>query len=485
MQICSQSFITTCFSIRNDADTAAVGQISLVAPRCLRVVHPDGGENAIVRHCRFMGSQPQHGHGATSWWCPPSRSKSTATDPGFPRCSQPVLALWAPDSAIRGRKDHMRRPKSSNPQTLEGIISMIEDVVASCCCAPAERGAASHGTPCARCGAGHASSKGDCALERPGGPSNATTMSGAGMRRHTAGGRWSDETAPTPEIEAARGFTKTVSRLLGLLRRTGTLPEAGLTVAIDTHLIPRRGPEPEPETPCQWRQDMDPFEQYVTVQCVDAGPRLFLGALPFSTSGPIAGTVSNLIRACRGEGIRIRMVLLDRGLFTAGVAAALDSLSVDYLAPCSNTPGMAKTLSGFAAGRREKVTRNSMDDTDDITVRHTMIIEPPAESGKERAGFATNVPGIDVDEYYSKWGVETGHAVVEGVMDKMRGTTGPGLPCFLRSLMVFNGWAMIDTLQPHRLRVDQVGHPRRAHRTPRLQLLPAMHPVYSGPSGRS
>lgn len=52
-----------------------------------------------------------------------------------------------------------------------------------------------------------------------------------------------------------------------------------------------------------------------------------------------------------------------------------------------------------------------------------MIIEPPAEPGKVNAGFATNVPGIDVDEYYSKWGVETGHAVVEGVMDKMRGTT--------------------------------------------------------------
>lgn len=380
----------------------------------------------------------------------------------------------------------MRRPKSSNPQTFEGIISMIEDVIASCCCASAERGAESHVTPCARCGAGHASSKGDCAPERPGSPPNAATMSGAGMRHHTAGGRWSDETAHAPEIETARGFTKTASRLLCLLRRTGTLPEAGLTVAIDTHLIPRHGLEPEPETPCRWHQDMDPFEQYVTVQCVDAGPRLFLGALPFSTSGPVAGAVSNLIRACWDEGVRIRMVLLDRGLFTVGVAAALNSLRVDYLAPCGNTPGTAKTLSGFAAGRREKVARDSMDDTGGIPVRHTMIIEPPAaESGKEHARFATNVPGIDVDEYYSKWGVETGHAVVEGVMDKMRGTTGPGLPCFLRSLMVFNGWSMIDTLRSHRLCVGQVGHPKRSRRTSRLQLPLAMHLAYSGPSGRS
>lgn len=134
-------------------------------------------------------------------------------------------------------------------------------------------------------------------------------MSGAGMRRHTAGGRWSDETAHIPEIEMARGFTKMASQLLGLLRRAGTLPEAGLTVAIDTHLIPRHGLEPEPETPCQWRQDMDPFEQYITVQCADTGPHLFLGALPFDAPVPVAGTVSDLIRACRDEGVRIRMVL--------------------------------------------------------------------------------------------------------------------------------------------------------------------------------
>lgn len=51
---------------------------------------------------------------------------------------------------------------------------------------------------------------------------------------------------------------------------------------------------------------------------------------------------------------------MDRGLFTVGVAAALDNLRVDYLAPCSNTPGMAKALSGFAVGRREKATRDNM-----------------------------------------------------------------------------------------------------------------------------
>lgn len=370
----------------------------------------------------------------------------------------------------------MRRRKSSNPQTFEGIISMIEDVIASCCYAPAGWDTVSHGTPCASYGSNHASSKDDPARGRPGGPPNAATMSGAGMRRHITDGRWSDGTSHAPEIETARGFTETASRLLGLLRRTGALPEAGLTVAIDTHLIPRHGLEPEPEPPCQWRQDMDPFEQYVTVQCVDAGPHLFLGALPFGAPAPVVGTVNELIRACRDEGIRIRMILLDRGLFSAGVAAVLDSLRVDYLAPCGNTPGMAKTLSGFAAGRRRKAAWNSMDDTDGIPVRHTMIIEPSAESGKGHAGFATNVPGIDVDEYYSKWGAETGHAVVEGVMGKMRGSTGPGLPCFLRSLMVFNGWAMIDTLQSYRLRVGQFGHPRAARITPRSQLPPAMPP---------
>ena len=126
-----------------------------------------------------------------------------------------------------------------------------------------------------------------------------------------------------------------------------------------------------------------------------------------------------------------------------------------------------------------------MNGTGCVPTRHTLIIEQPTEFVDKHAVFATNVPGIDVSKHYSNWGVEAGHAVVDGVIDKMRDSTEPGLACFLRSLMVFNGWAMIDTLQSHRLRTSQGSRPGTARITPKLRLPPAMRPDCHHPDDRS
>ena len=378
----------------------------------------------------------------------------------------------------------MKSPKSSNPQTFEEIISIIEDAIA-CCCTPMRQGAASQVMSGTSYGAGQVSSLDDSNQECSGNLPDAVITFGASTHRLVTDDKWSNETVYASDIETTRGFTKTASRLLDLLRRTGTLPEAGITIAIDTHLIPSHGHAAEPETPCQGGQDIDPFEQYVTVQRVDAGPRLFLGARQLPASEPVGGTVRDLVRSCQDEGIRIRMVLLDRGFFTTGVVAALDSLRVNYLMPCGNAPGMAKTVNGFATGRRGRASGNSMNGAGCVPTRHTLIIEQPTGFVDKHAVFATNVPGIDVIKHYSKWGVEAGHAVVEGVMDKMRDSTEPGLACFLRSLMVFNGWTMIETLQSHRMRTSQSSHLETARITPKLRLPPAMRLDCHRPSYRS
>lgn len=378
----------------------------------------------------------------------------------------------------------MKSSKSSNPQTFGEIISIIEDAIA-CCCTPMRRGAASQGMSGASYGAGQVSFLGDSDRGRSRDPPDAVITSGASTHRLITNDKWSNETVHALDIETARGFTEAASRLLNLLLRTGTLPEAGITIAIDTHLIPSHGHAAEPGMPCQGGQDMDPFEQYVTVQRIDAGPRLFLGARQSPASEPVGGTVRDLVRSCQDEGMRIRMVLLDRGFFTTGVVAALDSLRVNYLMPCGNAPGMARTINGFATGRRGGASGNSMNGTSCVPTRHALIIEQPTGFVDKHAAFATNVPGIDANKHYSKWGVEAGHAVVEGIMDKMRNSTQPGLACFLRALMVFNGWTMIDTLQSHRMRTSQGSRPGTVRITPKLRLSPAMRPDCYRPSYRS
>ena len=419
---------------------------------------------------------------------PPERPKSTAADPARRRFSQSALAQRALDGgAGYGKGRRMRNHKSSRPQTFGEIISMIEDALASYHCAPTGDGA----VPLSISGAGHGAGQvpflDDAGRERYGNPPDAAAASGAYMHRHITDEGRSSETARTPDIGTAHGFDETVSRLLDLLRRTGSLPEAGITIAVDTHLVPSHGHAFGPGAPCRGGgRGADPFERYVTVQRVDAGPRLFLGALPLLASEPVGGRVGDLVRSCQDKGVRIRMVLLDRGFFTVDVVSALDSLRVNYLMPCGSTPEMARTINGLAADRRGRASGNGVNGTDGVPAGHTLIMaQPPAGPGDEGAVFATNVPGADAGEYYSKWGVEAGHAVVEGVMNEIGGDTEPGLVSFLRSLMVFNGWVMIDTLQSHRPRTSQGGHPETAHAAPESQLPSAVHQGSHRPSDRS
>ncbi len=380
----------------------------------------------------------------------------------------------------------MRSQKYSRPQTFGEIISMIEDALASYCRALMEEDPAAAGISGAGQGAGQAPFLDDAGRERSGNRPDAAAASGAGRHRLITDERWSNETVHALDIGTARGFAETASRLLDQLRRAGSLPETGITIAIDTHLVPSHGHASGPGTPCLGGQAADPFEHYVTVQRVDAGPRLFLGALPLLASGSVGGTVRDLVRSCQDEGVRIRMVLLDRGFFTTDVVAALDGLRINYLMPCGSTPEMARTINGLAADRRGRTSGNGINGTGGVPAGHTLIMaQPPAGSGDGGAMFATNVPGVDVGEYYSKWGVEAGHAVVEGVMNEIGGDTKPGLASFLRSLMVFNGWVMIDTLQSHRPRTSQGGHPETAHATPKSQLPSAMHPGSNRPSDLS
>ncbi len=145
----------------------------------------------------------------------------------------------------------MRNHKSSNPQTFGEIISMIEDALASYHCAPTGDGAVPQSVSGAGHGAGQVPFLDDAGRERYGNPPDAAAASGAYMHRHITDEGRSSETARTPDIGTAHGFDETVSRLLDLLRRTGSLPEAGITIAVDTHLVPSHGHAFGPGTPCR------------------------------------------------------------------------------------------------------------------------------------------------------------------------------------------------------------------------------------------
>ena len=262
------------------------------------------------------------------------------------------------------------------------------------------------------------------------------------------------------EKELIQVFTTVVSLQLGELNRLGLMPGGGLVVAIDMHLIPRydkiRGPH---LTRSRGKNGTTYFERYVTVQCVNAGSRLILGALPVPALESVSKMVRGIIDLCDREGIRIKLVLLDRGFFSTDIIGTLNDLKVNYLMPCSNTYGVVEALNEFAEGSRESVSGNSITNSGGYSAAYTMIItdrkkreKRSADEPKDRyIGFATRMQWVDVAHYALRWGIETGYAKIEAMRAKTRSrNTGARLFCFIYSLMLFNAWIMIRALLGHR-----------------------------------
>ena len=83
----------------------------------------------------------------------------------------------------------------------------------------------------------------------------------------------------------------------------------------------------------------------------------------------------------------------------------------------------------------------------------------PYRQPKEKfIGFATSLPHININQYSSRWGIETGYSMIEAMRAKTRSRdAGAHLFCFLYSLMVFNGWVMLNSLNQYRLRMRLKG----------------------------
>ena len=94
--------------------------------------------------------------------------------------------------------------------------------------------------------------------------------------------RWFADALSRVDVDdAIRYFTKCAVSHLKRVTRRRNIPKDGLTVAIDTHLIPRYDRKPGPElTRSRQKSGTTYFERYMSVQCVDDGMRLVLAFVP-------------------------------------------------------------------------------------------------------------------------------------------------------------------------------------------------------------
>lgn len=292
-------------------------------------------------------------------------------------------------------------------------------------------------------------------------------ISDAIMNHPIPSDQWFNNIITKTNSEAAiDGFARMVSRLLVNLNKLGQIPREGLTIAIDMHLIPRydriKGPE---LTRSKSKAGTGLFERYITAQCVDDNARLILGCLPVYASESIPDMVRCILEMVHKTGCKIKLVLLDREFFSTGVIQEIIDMHVDYLMPCTNTTGVVGALNEFAAGRRQAVSEHILIGSGRQVPYH-MVITDRKKRGKKPAilpkekfiGFATSLPHIDINQYSSRWGIETGYSMIEAMRAKTRSRdAGARLFCFLYSLMVFNGWVMLNSLNQYRLRMRLKG----------------------------
>ena len=139
---------------------------------------------------------------------------------------------------------------------------------------------------------------------------------------------------------------------------------------------------------------------------------------------------------------------------------------------CTNTKGVVNALNEFAAGKRQKMFENYLKGSGRC-ISYIIIIDRrkkkkknSSKNGKKKSkdskneiptpemliGFATNDTFMNIAKYSSRWGIETCYTMVENMRAKTRSRdAGARLLCFMYSLMLFNGWVMINALEQYRL----------------------------------
>ena len=286
---------------------------------------------------------------------------------------------------------------------------------------------------------------------------------GAGGSRVPCGGWLRRAVSGTSPGEAVEAFNRSTGRIVAMLREKGLLG-GKLDVAIDFHNIRRHDRKPGPEIVRggdKKARTKEFYETYATVQCVAAGQRITLGMLPYTAGGAHAGSVAGLLDVCRMHGLEVGLVLLDRGFYSTAVFSLLQASGHRWLMPCPNSLHVKEALAGFEAGRRKRVSGAAITHAHGDECGYTMVIAPRrARRGKAGDGgdepwekhiaFATSDPGIDVEEYSKRWGIETAYRQLEGMRARTRTRAhGPRVAYLALTMILFNAWIVVDAL--HRL----------------------------------
>ena len=256
----------------------------------------------------------------------------------------------------------------------------------------------------------------------------------------------------TPEL--IDEFDKYLELLVARLKDKGVLQDS-CDAAIDFHKIARYDKRREGRCLLHSKSDRGTtwFETYLTVQIVVKGARLVVAVLPYATGDSKAKAVEKVLEKAQ-KLVKIDTLLMDREFFTTEIMSTVDKSAVAFLTPCVNRLNVVKELRKFASGLGfSHIIQNKSTSGNGQEFEYTMNIQkrkkPKGDATlpeQKYIGFATNAD-VDPEEYYKRWGIETGYRQIE----KCRVKTSSGnniarLFCFVISCLLFNVWVMLNAL---------------------------------------
>ena len=201
------------------------------------------------------------------------------------------------------------------------------------------------------------------------------------------------------------------------------------TLIMDLHLRPRYDKElTEGMVKSKGTKGTTKYEGYATAQLVGP-PNLHVGCHPLSKGFKIIDSVRKLLADASRNGIKVGLLLVDRGFFSVEVITELQMLKIRFLMPAVKTPGIKRAIEEFIDKKRKAVSKYTMTSRDGKKVTFTLVIVRKNEgedgtdskdltmhymvfaiSGEKRIRMAIeSIP----EEYRQRWVIETGYRVIE------------------------------------------------------------------------
>lgn len=252
-----------------------------------------------------------------------------------------------------------------------------------------------------------------------------------------------------------------------LFRKNGLLSGA-LTVAMDLKEIACHDANPNMDHLIGTnRQKATAHAQcFITTQTVGGAIPVTLGCYPMAGGEPLDYFVSSLVDDIRRNGLRIGLLLMDRGFNSVKIINELDARGVKFLMRVIKRPNIIRMIHDVHNGKKKKwLIRHTFNSRKYglATVRLAICRKADADKYEKIEDkyivLCTNLPAgkvlgsIDAlpDIYKQRWQIETGYRIVEEVYGKTRSSNfGTRLFLFYMSLVFVNLWQMVNCMRPGR-----------------------------------